>query len=100
MIRSIRIAFGAGLLTLGLAHVAVAKVAPSGPRRLDDVHIEGEIPVPQVLFITTREQRRFMDFHHRRYLRTSRQLGESTALPVWSTVATAVPANPVKENQP
>jgi hypothetical protein len=51
------------------------------PRRLQDIHIEGEIPVPQVLFITARDQRRLMDFQHRRYLRTSRELGESTAFP-------------------
>jgi hypothetical protein len=51
------------------------------PRRLDDIHIEGEIPVPQVLFITARDQRRFMDFQHRRYLKTSRELGEATAYP-------------------
>lgn len=52
-----------------------------GPRKLEDIHIEGEIPVPQVLFITARDQRRFLDFHHRRYLRTSRELGEATTLP-------------------
>ncbi len=55
--------------------------APGGPRKLEDIHIEGEIPVPQVLFITARDQRRFLDFHHRRYLRTSRELGEATTLP-------------------
>jgi hypothetical protein len=37
--------------------------------------------VPQVLFITARDQRRFMEFQHHRYLRTSRQLGEATPLP-------------------
>jgi len=55
--------------------------ARAGSRTLDDIHIEGEIPVPQVLFITAREQRRFMEFQHERYLRTSRQLGEATPLP-------------------
>lgn len=53
----------------------------SANRTLEDIHIEGEIPVPQVLFITARDQRRFMEFQHGRYLRTSRQLGEATPLP-------------------
>jgi hypothetical protein len=52
-----------------------------GPRTLEDIHIEGEIPVPQVLFITTRDQRRFVGFQHRRYQRTSRKIGEDTAMP-------------------
>jgi len=52
-----------------------------GPRTLDDIHIEGEIPVPQVLFITARDQRRFMEFQHHRYTRTSLELGRSTAMP-------------------
>ncbi len=56
-------------------------VARVGSRTLDDIHIEGEIPVPQVLFITARDQRRFMEFQHGRYLRTSRQLGAATPLP-------------------
>lgn len=59
----------------------VTPAKPAGSRTLEDIHIEGEIPVPQVLFITARDQRRFMEFQHRRYLRTSRQLGEATPLP-------------------
>jgi hypothetical protein len=55
-----------------------ARVAP---RTLDDIHIEGEIPVPQVLFITARDQRRFMEFQHHRYARTSLELGRGTAMP-------------------
>lgn len=55
--------------------------ARGGPRTLEDIHIEGEIPVPQVLFITTRDQRRFVGFQHRRYQRTSRKIGEDTAVP-------------------
>jgi hypothetical protein len=52
-----------------------------GPRRLEDIHIEGEIPAPQVLFVTARDQRRFTRFHHQRYLKTSVQVGETTWLP-------------------
>jgi len=53
----------------------------AGPRRLEDIHIEGEIPAPQVLFVTARDQRRFTKFHHRRYLKSSVQVGETTLLP-------------------
>jgi hypothetical protein len=50
-------------------------------RTLEDIHIEGEIPVPQVLFITAREQRRFMEFQHHRYIKSSRDVGAATAPP-------------------
>ena len=63
---------------------AAAKTAPAraaAPRRLEDIHIEGEIPAPQVLFVTARDQRRFTRFHHQRYLKTSVQVGETTQLP-------------------
>ena len=64
-------------------------------RRLEDIHIEGEIPVPQVLFITARDQRRFLEFQHGRYLKTSRTIGEQTPLPAWIVVTGIRPA----ENQ-
>jgi hypothetical protein len=64
----------------------------AAPRTLDDIHIEGEIPVPQVLFITARDQRRFLEFQHRRYLRTSRKIGEDTVLPSWIVVTGTRPA--------
>jgi hypothetical protein len=77
-----------------------AAVAPgkASARTLEDIHIEGEIPVPQVLFITARDQRRFMEFQHHRYLKTSVELGRATATP--SRVVVTAPA-PVerKENQ-
>ena len=53
----------------------------TAPRTLDDIHIEGEIPVPQVLFITARDQRRFLEFQHHRYQRSSRELGRATPIP-------------------
>jgi hypothetical protein len=60
-----------------------AAVAPgkASARTLEDIHIEGEIPVPQVLFITAREQRRFMEFQHHRYIKSSRDVGATTAPP-------------------
>ena len=65
----------------------------AAPRRLEDIHIEGEIPAPQVLFITARDQRRFTKFHHRRYLKTSVQVGETTLLPTRVAV-TSHPSTP------
>ena len=62
------------------------------PRTLDDIHIEGEIPVPQVLFITARDQRRFMEFQHHRYQRTSLELGRATASPKQIVVSEPTPA--------
>ncbi len=58
----------------------------SATRQIEPTHIAGEIPVPQVLFITARDQRRFSDFHHRRYLRSSRELADATPTPSWMTV--------------
>ena len=75
----------------------VAATAPArtmaAPRRLEDIHIEGEIPAPQVLFVTARDQRRFTRFHHRRYLKTSVQVGETTPLPT-RVALTSRPATP------
>ena len=68
------------------------------PRMLDDIHIEGEIPVPQVLFITARDQRRFMEFQHHRYTRTSLELGRGTAMPSRVVVPEPGPV-PGKENE-
>lgn len=65
-------------------------------RMLEDIQIEGEIPVPQVLFVTARDQRRFLEFHHRRYLANSLQLGQSTLLPT-GVVVTRMPGDPGKE---
>lgn len=65
--------------------------ASQASRTLEDIHIEGEIPVPQVLFITARDQRRLMEFRHRSYWRTSRKLGEDTVFPSWIVVTGASP---------
>ena len=65
---------------------------PTKGRRLQDIHIEGEIPVPQVLFITAREQRRVLDFDHQRYRRTSVELARGTAVPKRVTVVKPRPA--------
>ena len=72
----------------------------TGPRTLQDIHIEGEIPVPQVLFITARDQRRFVEFQTQRYLKTSQQVGEQTAFPSRIVVTGAPAAAPAKETAP
>ena len=101
-----------GLLFLGLSTEAGAaektrkenateKFFSNAPaRRLEDIHIEGEIPVPQVLFVTARDQRRFMDFHHRRYLKTSLQIGQETVFPSWITLVGNRPDVAGKETTP
>ena len=63
------------------AHAPAKPAEDARSRTLDDIHIEGEIPVPQVLFITARDQRRFLEFQHHRYLRTSASLAAATPLP-------------------
>jgi hypothetical protein len=107
-----RLAVCVGLLIVSLSAPAgattdTAKGSPvagvrssAKPRRLDDVHIEGEIPVPQVLFITARDQRRFMDFQHRRYLKTSREVGEVTVFPSRIAVIRNQPTDIRKETSP
>ena len=79
----------------GSARVVPPHAAASA-RTLDDIHIEGEIPVPQVLFITARDQRRFMEFQHRRYLKTGRQLAEASSLPDRIVVT---PSRPTPEKE-
>ncbi len=82
----------------GRAHAAAdSSRARAAPRTLDDIHIEGEIPVPQVLFITARDQRRFLEFQHHRYQRTSRELGRATPTPSRLVVTTPQPVQR-KEN--
>ncbi len=73
-----------------------AAARKAGPRMLEDIHIEGDIPVPQVLFVTARDQRRFLEFHHRRYLTTSLRLGQATPLPT-GVVVTRMPSEPGRE---
>ena len=79
------------------AKPAAAAGKAAANRRLDDIHIEGEIPVPQVLFVTAREQRRFMDFQHHRYLKPSTKVGDEAALPTWIAITGNPPVDARKE---
>jgi hypothetical protein len=82
---------------------ATTNTAPPSPvakeraRRLEDVYIEGEIPVPQVLFVTGRDQRRFFDFQHRRYLQQSLEASGDAAAPTWVRVVGNRPISGRKE---
>lgn len=82
------------------APAAGATAKATGPRTLQDIHIEGEIPTPQVLFITARDQRRFVDFQTQRYLRTSQEVGEQTVFPSRIVVTGNRPADQPKETRP
>lgn len=78
---------------------ATALRRSTAPRRLEDIHIEGEIPAPQVLFVTARDQRRFTRFHHQRYIKSSLQVGEATPLPT-RIALTRQPATPTPASTP
>lgn len=79
--------------------VATARNA-AAPRTLEAIRIEGEIPVPQVLFITARDQRRFMDLHHRRYLLNSLEIGERAGFPSALTVVRTPASGATREMNP
>jgi len=81
------------------AQDSTAKVAKE-TRTLQDIHIEGEIPVPQVLFITARDQRRFVDFQYQRYVKTSQEVGAQTAFPSRILVIGSQPTAQEKETRP
>lgn len=57
------------------------KRVASATRTRDAIRIEGEIDVPQVLFITARDYRRFRDATPARYQTTSAGIAKSVPLP-------------------
>ena len=70
---------------MGVASTGRTEAAPgktdSGVTTLEDITIEGEIAMPQVLFITARDQYRYRDFLHRRYLPGADALRGSIEIP-------------------
>lgn len=56
-------------------------VNPASVRTLDAIRIEGEIDVPQVLFITARDYRRFRDATPARYQTTPANIAKTIPLP-------------------
>lgn len=75
-----------------------AKPAPA--RRLEDIRIEGDVPVPQVIFVTARDPRRFLEFQHRRYLKSSAELGREAVLPSRVHLVGPTPTTIHKESAP
>ncbi len=67
--------------TILSAETGVSGEASRDAGTLDAISIEGEIPLPQVLFISSREQPRYPDMIHRLYLDEYTAIG-SAALPV------------------
>lgn len=76
---------------------ATAKEKPpakSAPRTLEDINIAGDIPVPQVLFFSARDQRRVLSFNHHRYIESSLQIGRGTVHPRWIALTRHAPTAP------
>jgi len=75
--------------------VASAATAKDEDRTLEAIQIEGEIDVPQVLFITSRDHPRFRDGLRERYHRTALEVGNEATWPRRLRLL-AVPTEPVK----
>lgn len=81
-----------------LPGVALAAPPKEEPRTLDEITIEGEIAMPQVLFITAREPYRFADLAHRVYLPRAEAARSRATVPVsyWMgralTLSIAIPS--------
>jgi hypothetical protein len=69
------------LIVLMALLVATAASAKDGDRTLEAIEIEGEIAIPQVLFITSRDHPRFRDGLRERYRRTALQVGREATWP-------------------
>jgi hypothetical protein len=78
---------------------AAAKRAPDAARRLEDVHIEGELEVPRITFITVRQPHRFTDFTRPASVRSSRRMADGTACPAWISPAPKPAPEARKENR-
>ncbi|MCA9755327.1 MAG: hypothetical protein KDA27_05950 [Candidatus Eisenbacteria bacterium] len=59
-----------------------ALAAAEEPRTLDEISIEGEVAMPQVLFITAREPYRFPDIAHRGYLVSADDVRSLVTFPI------------------
>jgi hypothetical protein len=89
----------------GAAKRAPAKPRPAtapaaaASRRLEDVHIEGELEVPRVTFITVRQPHRFTDFTRPTSVRSSRRLADDATYPAWISTAAKPAPDARKENR-
>ncbi len=64
--------------------------APAPVRTLDAITIEGEIPLPQILFIAMHDVPRYPDEIHRRFVRTGLEVGRGAFLPLRLYVSPAI----------
>lgn len=71
----------AAVATLTAAAPAPKTVAPGAVRTLDAINIEGEIAVPQVLFITARDTRRYRDGLGLKFQLSAVAAGRAAVLP-------------------
>jgi hypothetical protein len=68
-----------------------------GIRTIDAINIEGEIAVPQVLFITSRDNRRYRDGLGKNFRLGTLDVTRSTAMPNRLCVAGKSGSEPIKE---
>ncbi len=79
--------------SVGAANDPKASEAPpdDGVRTLDAIQIEGEIAIPQVLFITSRDHPRYRDGLRERYRESALELGRGAQFPYRLVVLTEHP---------
>ncbi|MCC6348275.1 MAG: hypothetical protein IT347_01620 [Candidatus Eisenbacteria bacterium] len=68
-------------------------------RRLGDVHIEGEVEVPRVTFITVRQPHRFTDYARATSVRPARRLATDATFPAWISPSPHAASDARKENR-
>jgi hypothetical protein len=80
--------FWLGIVAITLATLSLAAAAPTKPpaksnhpRTLEEISIEGQVDLPEVLFISSRERIKTNEFHHRRYLKSAAQIAEVAEFP-------------------
>lgn len=76
-----------------------APAAEPASRRLEDVHIEGELEVPRVTFITVRKPHRFHDYTRATSVRSSRRMAADATFPAWIPPAPTPASEARKENR-
>ena len=76
-----------------------APAAEPASRRLAAVHIEGELEVPRVTFITVRQPHRFRDYTRATSVRSSRSLAADATFPAWIPPAPTPASDARKENR-
>lgn len=77
---------------------AAEPTAPAA-RRLEDVHIEGELEVPRVTFITVRQPHRFTDYTRATSVRPARRMAADATFPAWIATSPTPASDTRKENR-